>query len=788
MADWYVSSVAYAALPAWAATTAYTVGQIIRPTTAAIGTHHVLRCTTAGTSAASEPTWAVGNNATTTSNTAVFTNVGGQSAYGWGAASGSLLTIGRSRVVVGDRVFLSSDHSESGNASWDFNNLTSAFGLIQLISVNRAGSVPPVAADILNGASITNAAGANFQVDAHCNLLWQGITFTSVNGFAFNTSATKSYYFKNCAFVLSAVSNATFRTAAPCKIILDNTTIQFGHIGQVITAGTFGQGELSWINTPNAIIGATLPTFLFSNGGTSLTVTCRGVDLSAIVGTLLKTASAGVITKVLLDSCKIAPGVTRYALTSTTGDPAYDEIELVNCFDGTNIINERHTAAGDVITDATTTLSGGTRDNVGGYSHKLVSSARSDVCTMPLDGFWLDVGNTGVGVAKTATVEIVSSAVLNNNDIKLQLEYMGISGSALASFGESLASMLTAAAALPSSSASWNNPPSTPQKQFLQVSFTPQTAGRVKGLVRLGKPSTTVWVNPQVAVAAVPQPTSLTAALFDDSGSDAFYAPAMLQGVLLPALLGDSDTFYAAAVPLLAWTPASLATLKGWYKADALSGVDASNVTSWPDSSGLGNNAAGVGPTIYPLLQTAEQNSLNVVEFDFTTGQCFNLPNLLAGATAAAAIFVLKTIATGHGCPLKIGTDTQESHYPYSDNNIYDDFASNARKSVGNPGTLTSWHIASFHSTNGSWKYYRNGVLFFSTASNTFAVRTTSPAPLIGSSFSATFLYSGMIGEGIIVNEFLSDADRQKAEGYAAWKWGLVASLDVSHPYKSAAP
>jgi hypothetical protein len=34
----------------------------------------------------------------------------------------------------------------------------------------------------------------------------------------------------------------------------------------------------------------------------------------------------------------------------------------------------------------------------------------------------------------------------------------------------------------------------------------------------------------------------------------------------------------------------------------------------------------------------------------------------------------------------------------------------------------------------------------------------------------------------------LSDADRQKMEGYLAWKWNLQAKLPADHPYKQAAP
>ena len=47
---------------------------------------------------------------------------------------------------------------------------------------------------------------------------------------------------------------------------------------------------------------------------------------------------------------------------------------------------------------------------------------------------------------------------------------------------------------------------------------------------------------------------------------------------------------------------------------------------------------------------------------------------------------------------------------------------------------------------------------------------------------------TGDIAELICVQGILSTSDRQKVEGYLAWKWGLVANLDAGHPYKSAAP
>jgi hypothetical protein len=42
--------------------------------------------------------------------------------------------------------------------------------------------------------------------------------------------------------------------------------------------------------------------------------------------------------------------------------------------------------------------------------------------------------------------------------------------------------------------------------------------------------------------------------------------------------------------------------------------------------------------------------------------------------------------------------------------------------------------------------------------------------------------------ELIIYKGLLSDPDRQKVEGYLAWKWGTVSSLDINHPYKNNPP
>lgn len=433
----------------------------MRPLTApAAGREYAFRCTTAGTSS-TEPTWPAADGGTVTTGGATFTNVTGRSTYGWSAAGGTvyLLTAqaASSRsLAAGDRVFVSSDHSESAIGSlYQFGG---SFGLIQFLSVNRAGSVPPVAADLLAGAAIS---AGGLILDAACNTLWQGFTFTNPGSTAaninFNNAGLRSHYLKNCALVMTNTNAASkIATNNAAAIVLDNTTVQFGNAGQVITYSY--NFDVTWINTPSAIQGATIPTTLFSPGGSSNGhITCRGVDLSAITGTLVGAGTTGA--KVLFDSCKIASGVTRFGTPVYTSDIS-DSVELVNCYDGTNVINERYGTTGSVVTDRSTYLTGGAQDDIGNYSLKMVSSSRSDFQAQPTDCFAFDVENTATGSSKTATVEIVSSLSLNNTDIRLLLEYMGTSGNPIASFGDSLASVLTASSALSTSSSSWTNAPS----------------------------------------------------------------------------------------------------------------------------------------------------------------------------------------------------------------------------------------------------------------------------------------------------------------------------------------
>ncbi len=215
------------------------------------------------------------------------------------------------------------------------------------------------------------------------------------------------------------------------------------------------------------------------------------------------------------------------------------------------------------------------------------------------------------------------------------------------------------------------------------------------------------------------------------------------------------------------WTPAMLTTVKLWLQGDSLTGATGDPINSWTDMSGL-----------------------NVVRFTAASHQGFNLPNAFTAYTEGSICFVMRLVAEptagNASCgPFWLGSSPDDPHYSYwGDGNIYDDFACTVRQTVGNPTTsLATYHIGGFRSKSGDWRYFLNGAQFFHSTSNVVGWKTT---PKIG--YSGSNYLDGYIAEAVLLDEFASTADWQKLEGYLAHKWGLLAALDPTHPYKVDPP
>lgn len=245
------------------------------------------------------------------------------------------------------------------------------------------------------------------------------------------------------------------------------------------------------------------------------------------------------------------------------------------------------------------------------------------------------------------------------------------------------------------------------------------------------------------------------------------------------------------------WTPAQLGlTLRAWYQFNLLTGSNNDPQGSVIDSSGNGFNLTQTG-TARPTLVTADLNSLNTLNFLKANVQRYPLAlTIVNGGSAGSFYCVYKgTNASDDHCLNTAGSSGNDNHYPYTDNNFYNDFGSNARKTVGaatGPG-VTSYRILSIYSAANDWAFFVDGgtggssggtAALFSTVSNT--VGWTTVDFHIGAGRTAN--YDGRVGEVIFTSAKQSTADRQKVEGYLAWKWGLTGNLAAAHPYKNAPP
>jgi len=228
--------------------------------------------------------------------------------------------------------------------------------------------------------------------------------------------------------------------------------------------------------------------------------------------------------------------------------------------------------------------------------------------------------------------------------------------------------------------------------------------------------------------------------------------------------------------------PNELPNLKLWLKADAgvtTTGYD--QVTLWADQSGNTNNATQSTSANQPVLISGALNALPVVRFD-GTNDYFTLPSsLFTGWTQAELYVVIKatddTPSAGRGFT-RFGNSGQNTHYPWSDGVIYDDFGSNVRKTVGNPAQpLNEFHLYNTLSKAGEWKARINGLVVFATTNNSVSFFT---APTLGKSSGDTVYFSGDMAEIVAFNRTLTTDERDGIGKYLNQKYALLASAPTA--------
>jgi len=216
---------------------------------------------------------------------------------------------------------------------------------------------------------------------------------------------------------------------------------------------------------------------------------------------------------------------------------------------------------------------------------------------------------------------------------------------------------------------------------------------------------------------------------------------------------------------MIPWTPAQLSTALWLDAADASTiTLNGSTVSEWMDKSGNARHATQATAANQPTYTLNGLGGKPVLTFD-GVNDFLSTPSFLLGQTAVS---VARRSLTSE--PVVEGLASNNRGFW---GNAYPAFT--AHTNYGVNGSALS--AAAPNAAVGAAAIVSQTSLLAGATSWRVGFGTPGYAPL-----------KGLIAEIVTTDTLLSTNDRQRLEGYLAWKWGLVASLPVGHPYKNSPP
>lgn len=264
------------------------------------------------------------------------------------------------------------------------------------------------------------------------------------------------------------------------------------------------------------------------------------------------------------------------------------------------------------------------------------------------------------------------------------------------------------------------------------------------------------------------------------------------------------------AVGSFQWTPKQLPNLITWLDANdkANRTLSGSNVTDWNDKSGSGNHVTQGTANRQPVLVTASQNNLDAFDFDWTVSGASGRKYMIRGGTytnvtgSQLSVFVTaKPTTRWDGYARLVGFSPSATANDWNTNTaiaalLRDATNSNMHSFYNSSGTNTSavtagsWYTLGIIVNGTSHTFRRDGNSTTTTLGSTpsFNINTITIGHNPGSFTATADAWNSLIGEIIVCNTALSTANRDKIEGYLAWRWGLQGSLAAGHAYKNFPP
>ena len=247
------------------------------------------------------------------------------------------------------------------------------------------------------------------------------------------------------------------------------------------------------------------------------------------------------------------------------------------------------------------------------------------------------------------------------------------------------------------------------------------------------------------------------------------------------------------------FTPKNIKSAKviAWFDASDINGnqtvvKNGVEIKTWIDKSGKDNNATGGGWGNPPVVLANNLNKLSVLNLRGTSQLSFNL----GSNVSSYSIFTVQLTKGPYAQSQRLlhGQSGFDGRLLYGINGGTDTWMTG----FGNDKwTNLETNLPVIHMDN---KWALSDIVVNNPSNSAFpSVNGTNQTQknmkvkgfdsmTIGCKNGGVQPWQGYIAEIIILKEMISDEERQKVQGYLAWKWGLQNNLPSDHPYKIVAP
>ena len=231
------------------------------------------------------------------------------------------------------------------------------------------------------------------------------------------------------------------------------------------------------------------------------------------------------------------------------------------------------------------------------------------------------------------------------------------------------------------------------------------------------------------------------------------------------------------------FTPKTVTNLQLWLDAkDPLNtGISQSSgtvISTWYDKSGNSYNATGSG--------SPAMNASNAITLNGST-QYYSVNYAGTHTTETAFVIVKFTNTSGEQDIISGNTNLTRQFVVYQNLlNMYSFASGGLVTSTTVPAAGTQVMLGYTLNAATNLSIYNTGNLLTSVTG--FTPVTEASIKIGVNGFASGGYLNGTISEVLIYNSVLSTTDRQKVEGYLAWKWSIQSSLPINHPYYNASP